>query len=114
MKCIPASVACYTHWAFAAIALILLILAQSYYVVGTNLIQPLPEYRSFGNYEQAVLKGVAPRSEATELQAKPPEDPRIVNLLEADRKLLCEWLARFPYMTRAEPDETARQEPAGR
>jgi hypothetical protein len=64
VECIPACVASYTHWVFAAIALFLLILTQSYYVVGTNLIQLLPEYRMLVEQEQAVLKGVAPKLEA--------------------------------------------------
>jgi hypothetical protein len=62
VKCIPASAASYTHWAFAGVALSLLILTQSYYIVGTNLIQLLPEYRMLVEQEQSVLKGIEPKS----------------------------------------------------
>jgi hypothetical protein len=93
VKSTRARVASYKYWAFAAIALLLLILAQSYYVVGTNLIQLLPEYGQLVEQEQAVLKGVAPKKDATE-QSQTLSD----SLLQADRKMLCGWLAWCPLM----------------
>ena len=71
----------------AAIALFLLILAQSYYVIGTNLIQLLPEYGLLIEQEQAVLKGVASQKDArkhTTAQSQILSD----NLLQADRMML--------------------------
>ena len=61
LKFIPANVSSYTHWFFAVIALLLLILTQSYYVVGNNLIQLLPEYRLLGGEEQVVNAFSAPQ-----------------------------------------------------
>jgi hypothetical protein len=95
LKFIPANVASYTHWAFAGIALLLLILTQSYYVVGNNLIQLLPEYRLLKGQEQAVLNAVAPKSEAAE-QPEMRGEGSFDRLLTADRTMLCKWLAWCP------------------
>jgi hypothetical protein len=104
VKCIPASVASYTHWAFAGIALFLLILMQSYYIVGTNLIQLLPEYRMLVEQEQSVLKGVEPKSEASG-RPQTEREVRFSKLVDADRKMLCRWLRWCPLIDMPPPND---------
>jgi hypothetical protein len=107
VECIPASVASYTHWAFAGVALFLLILTQSYYIVGTNLIQLLPEYRMLVEKEQSVLKGVEPKSEAS---SGPQTDleVRFSKLVDADRTMLCRWLHWCPFFAMPTPNDPGR------
>jgi hypothetical protein len=83
---IRANVASIIHWVFSGIALLLLIIMQSYYVIGNNLIQFLPEYRLLGGQKEAILSGVEPKSEAEQFDG----------LLKADRTMLCRWLAWCP------------------
>jgi hypothetical protein len=104
VRCIPASVASYTHWAFAGVALFLLILTQSYYIVGTNLIQLLPEYRILVEQEQAILKGVEPKLETSSQSPTSPES-RFSKLVEADRKMLSRWLSWCPLIAMPTPDK---------
>jgi len=104
---IPASVASYTHWAFAGVALSLLILTQSYYIVGTNLIQLLPEYRMLVEQEQSVLKGIEPKSEASRGPQTDPE-VRFSELVDADRKMLCRWLHWCPLIAMLTPNDAER------
>jgi hypothetical protein len=106
VKCVPATVASYTHWAFAGVALFLLILTQSYYIVGTNLIQVLPEYRTLVEQEQSVLKGIEPKSEISGPSQTSPEGS-FSNLVEADRKMLSRWLSWCPLI--AMPTEKVDQ-----
>ena len=106
VKCVPATVASYTHWAFAGVALFLLILTQSYYIVGTNLIQVLPEYRTLVEQEQSVLKGIEPKSEISGHSQTSPE-VSFSNLVEADRKMLSRWLSWCPLI--AMPTEKVDQ-----
>jgi hypothetical protein len=105
VRCIPASVASYTHWAFAGVALFLLILTQSYYIVGTNLIQLLPEYRMLVEQEQAILKGVEPKFETSGQSQTSPEN-RFSKLVEADRKMLCRWLSWCPLIAMPTSNKT--------
>ena len=106
LKFIPANVSSYTHWFFAVIALLLLILTQSYYVVGNNLIQLLPEYRLLGGEEQVVLNGVAPKFGAAQRSEKPAE---VNGLIKADRTMLCRWLAWCPLIdTPVKASETSK------
>ena len=107
VKCIPASVASYTHWAFAGVALFLLILTQSYYIVGTNLIQLLPEYRMLVEQEQSVLKGVEPKSEASR-GPQTDREVRFSKLVDADRKMLCGWLHWCPLIAMPTPNDPGR------
>jgi len=118
VKCIPASVASYTHWAFAVVALFLLILTQSYYIVGTNLIQLLPEYRMLVEQEQSVLKGVEPKSEASrgpqtdrDLQSDSMEKLGVgfSKVVDADRKMLCRWLHWCPLIAMLTPNDAGRK-----
>ena len=107
VKYIRASVASYTHWAFAVVALFLLILTQSYYIVGTNLIQLLPEYRMLVEQEQSVLKGVEPKAEAS----RGPETEReggFSKVVDADRKMLCRWLHWCPLIAMLTPNDAGR------
>jgi hypothetical protein len=72
---------------------------QSYYIVGTNLIQLLPEYGMLVEQEQSILKGVQPKSEAsgqpqTEQEVK--REVRFSKLVDADRKMLCRRLRWCP------------------
>jgi hypothetical protein len=106
VKCIPASVASYTHWTFAVVALFLLILTQSYYIVGINLIQLLPEYRMLVKQEQSVLKGVEPKSEAS---GGPQTDREgFSKVVDADRKMLCRWLHWCPLIAMLTPNDAER------
>jgi len=77
------------------------------YIVGTNLIQLLPEYRMLVEQEQSVLKGIEPKSEASRGPQTDPE-VRFSELVDADRKMLCRWLHWCPLIAMLTPNDAER------